>query len=220
MSNFTLNNLIRTHPSKCQIEIPCLTSLKNNALIDYIDKNLIDIVKDYKIDSVRIRIRWEYKMFNNMSLEDCWKYAYELMYYIFEFRKLFNKIFLLCSFSTYAGKGNNKNGINYGMPIIHVLLIHDNYNNDVVNMLMNFIKRESKFETIYNFPVTIKDPCLIFKYMFCGNGHKYIISMIPDNCTMHWYSSIENLSSFMRVITNFNKNKIRRRINSKELKFE
>jgi hypothetical protein len=186
-------------------------------ILEYIDKNLIGVLKDYKVDSARIRIRWQYKMFDSMTLEDCWKYAHELMYHIFEFRKLFKEIFIICSFATYTGKRNNKNGVNYGMPIIRVLLIHKS--DDIVNMLINFIKKESKFETIYNFPVVVRDPCAIFKYMFYGNNHKYILKMIPDHCSLYWFSTIESLSSFMNIVTSFNKNK-KNRIISEELKFE
>ena len=185
--------------SKCTIKIPFISSLKKGETTDYIDKNLIDIVRGRMIDSTRIRINWENEMFNDMLLEDCWNYAYELMNYIFYFRTSITNFFMRCSFTTYAGRGNNTLGINYGMPIIHVLMIHNDIN--IIGKLMNFIKQNPRFYPVYNYPVVIRDPYLMFKYIFNGNGNSYIVKMVPTNYTLYWYSSIEELRLFMNVIT-------------------
>jgi hypothetical protein len=219
--NFLLDNLMKSRiKSKCNDKIPALSRLHKSPLTDYIDKNVISLVKDYTYNLIRIRIGWRNKMFDEMSLEDCWKYAFELMNNIFEFRKIREKIFISCSFSTYTGKANNTYGINYGMPILYIFIIHQY---DVFKMsyeLINFITSNPKFEPIYTLPENAVDPCNSFKNIFHGHRNSYLTKMIPDGYVVHWYSSIEKFNSFMHSIKKESKSNRMFGLNCKEIKFQ
>jgi hypothetical protein len=57
----------------------------------------------------------------------------------------------------------------------------------------------------------------MFKHIFKGNGNSYIVKMVPNNRTLYWYSSIEELRLFMNVITT-NKNSRKIKENCREVK--
>jgi hypothetical protein len=185
--------------SKCKIRVPYLARLRNNTIVEYIDKNLILLSEEFSFNLYHVKINWNNEMFEKMSLTDCWSYAYRLMYYIFEFRKIKKNIFLMCSFSTYT-RGKIMNCIDYGMPSIYLLLVNKKDDFLLINELIEFIKNNSKFKYINIFSTVIRDPCETLKYMFNGCNNSFLIRMIPDNYIVHWYSSIEKLRSFMRII--------------------
>ena len=212
-NKFCLDSLMHENQSKCKIKIPYPSKLRNVVILEYIDKNLVLLLENYHFDLIKIKIRWKDTMFDNMTLKDCWEYAYRLLYRVFEFGKTKNDICIICSFYTYTHVNAN---IDYGMPIIYVLLIHKESYFTLKDELMNFIRSNSEFKYIFTFPTSIRDNCNIFKHMFIGCNNSYLVKMIPDGSVVHWYSSIEEFRLFMRTLTQ-KSNECNFRLNCREI---
>ena len=195
--NFCLDSLMKEEKSKCKDKIPYLAKLRNAVIIEYIDNNLMLFLENYHFDLIKIKIRWEETMFDNITLKDCWSYAYRLIYRVFEFGKTKNDICIICSFYTIT---NDRSNIDYGMPIVCVLLIHKESYFTLTDELMNFIRSIPEFKPIFTSPTSIRDHCGTFKHMFNGCNNSYLVRMVPDGSVVHWYSSIEKFKLFMRTL--------------------
>lgn len=205
-SNFKLENVFRKL-SKCTESISYIRNSKTPILPDDTENHLNFIVDNKKSYMFRISVDWSNEKFDLMNIDECWIFMVLLSNQLIELFKDINIDLIMTSFTTCFGSSlvsveGNRENINYGMPMINILLVSSFNRWALIKMLRKWIRKKYfdfiKYEEIFiGYSTYEKLKIIIYEHQ-----HPYLLKMIPNKIVSRWYSKNEFFIDFFNELFN------------------
>jgi len=217
-SKFKLENILN-RLSKCTESISSIRNPKPPVLPKHAEEYLNFIIGNKNVIFLRISVDWFNEKFDCMSIDECWMFMILLSNELFDIYKDLDVDLVMLSFTSCFGNRNisiedNRKNINYGMPIINLLLVSNLTLHSLTKNLkkwnrkkyLNLIKIE---ETFIGYSSYDK-----FKIIIYEHQNLYLLKMIPNKVVSRWYSKNELFIDFFNDIFNIRvNNRIKKIIN-------